>query len=111
MLVPGKPANEAVCIQALHDLKLLDTAPQERFDRLTRLAKRLFNVPIARVTLVDKDRQWFKSPLLFGKQLPDILECLELQRIAARVKQKHRRLFAHQPLKTDPRLDHESSAQ
>lgn len=61
MLVPGKPANEAVRIQALQDLKLLDTAPEERFDRLTRLAKRLFNVPIALVTLVDKDRQWFKS--------------------------------------------------
>ena len=61
MLVPGKPANEAVRVQVLQDLKLLDSAPEERFDRLTRLAKRLFNVPIALVTLVDKDRQWFKS--------------------------------------------------
>jgi len=61
MLVPGKPANEAVRVQVLHDLKLLDSAPEERFDRLTRLAKRLFNVPIALVTLVDKERQWFKS--------------------------------------------------
>lgn len=61
MQVPGKPANEAARIQVLHDLKLLDSAPEERFDRLTRLAKRLFNVPIALVTLVDKDRQWFKS--------------------------------------------------
>ncbi|EJN17434.1 GGDEF domain-containing protein [Pseudomonas sp. GM80] len=64
MLVPGKPANEAARIQVLHGLDLLDSAPEERFDRLTRLAKRLFNVPIALVTLVtlvDKDRQWFKS--------------------------------------------------
>ena len=61
MLVPGKPANEAVRVQVLQDLKLLDSAPEERFDRLTRLAKRLFNVPIALVTLVDKERQWFKS--------------------------------------------------
>ena len=60
MLVPGKPANEAARIDALHGLNL-DSAPEERFDRLTRLAKRLFNVPIALVTLVDKDRQWFKS--------------------------------------------------
>ncbi|MHA3735645.1 sensor domain-containing diguanylate cyclase [Pseudomonas sp. Eth.TT006] len=60
MLAPSKPANETVRIQALHGLKL-DSAPEERFDRLTRLAKRLFNVPIALVTLVDKDRQWFKS--------------------------------------------------
>ncbi|AVX89685.1 sensor domain-containing diguanylate cyclase [Pseudomonas sp. VE 196-7] len=61
MLAPIKPANEAVRIQALHGLNVLDSAPEERFDRLTRLAKRLFNVPIALVTLVDKDRQWFKS--------------------------------------------------
>jgi len=57
MLVPGKPANEAARIDALHGLNL-NSEPEERFDRLTRLAKRLFNVPIA---LVDKDRQWFKS--------------------------------------------------
>jgi diguanylate cyclase (GGDEF)-like protein len=61
MLVPGKPANEAARIQALQGLDLLDSAPEERFDRLTRLAKRLFNVPIALVTLVDTNRQWFKS--------------------------------------------------
>lgn len=61
MLVPGKPANEAARVQALYGLNLLDTAPEERFDRLTRLARRLFNVPIAPVTLVDKERQWFKS--------------------------------------------------
>ena len=61
MLVPGKPENEAARVQALQGLNLLDSAPEERFDRLTRLAKRLFNVPIALVTLVDKDRQWFKS--------------------------------------------------
>ncbi|WP_339433209.1 MULTISPECIES: sensor domain-containing diguanylate cyclase [unclassified Pseudomonas] len=61
MLVPGKTANEDARIQALHGLNLLDSAPEERFDRLTRLARRLFNVPIALVTLVDKDRQWFKS--------------------------------------------------
>jgi len=61
MLVPGKPANETARVQALHGLELLDSAPEERFDRLTRLAKRLFNVPIALVTLVDSNRQWFKS--------------------------------------------------
>jgi diguanylate cyclase (GGDEF)-like protein len=40
---------------------VLDTSPEERFDRLTRLAKRLFGVPIALVSLVDANRQWFKS--------------------------------------------------
>jgi GAF domain-containing protein len=42
-------------------LNILDTQPEERFDRLTRMAKRLFSVPIATVTLVDTHRQWFKS--------------------------------------------------
>ncbi len=61
MLIPGKPSNEDDQIQMLQGLNVLDTAPEERFDRLTRLAKRLFDVPIALVSLVEKDRQWFKS--------------------------------------------------
>lgn len=48
-------------IRTLHALNLLDTGPDERFDRLTRLAQRLFDTPIALVSLVDSDRQWFKS--------------------------------------------------
>lgn len=42
-------------------LGLLDTDPQERFDRVTRLARRLFDVDVALVTLLDADRQWFLS--------------------------------------------------
>lgn len=61
MLAPGEPENEAVRLKQLQSLKLLDTEPEERFDRLTRLARRLFNVPIALVSLVDANRQWFKS--------------------------------------------------
>ncbi|MDH3206419.1 MAG: sensor domain-containing diguanylate cyclase [Gemmatimonadota bacterium] len=53
--------GESERIQALHDLSVLDTPPEERFDRLTRLARRVFDVPIALVSLVDTDRQWFKS--------------------------------------------------
>jgi len=45
----------------LRALALLDTEKEERFDRLTRVATRMFNVPIALVTLVDSERQWFKS--------------------------------------------------
>ena len=48
-------------LKALRSLDILDTPPEERFDRLTRLAKRMFDVPIALVSLVDEDRQWFKS--------------------------------------------------
>ncbi len=61
MLAPRQPDDEAARLKNLHSLKLLDTAPEERFDRLTRLARRLFDVPIALVSLVDANRQWFKS--------------------------------------------------
>lgn len=61
MLKPAIPVNEASRIDTLRSLNILDTSPEERFDRLTRLAKRLFGVPIALISLVDADRQWFKS--------------------------------------------------
>lgn len=53
--------NEAERLQILNDLNILDTPSEEIFDRLTALVARLFNVPIALISLVDKDRQWFKS--------------------------------------------------
>ncbi len=46
---------------ALAQLKILDTPPSESFDRITRMASRLFDLPIAAVSLTDHDRQWFKS--------------------------------------------------
>ena len=61
MLSPATPANEKQRLQTLRNLKLLDTPPEERFDRVTRLARQVFNTPIALVSLVDADRQWFKS--------------------------------------------------
>ncbi|WP_036166976.1 ATP-binding protein [Massilia sp. 9096] len=53
--------DEAHRLQVLLNLNILDTPAEERFDRITRLASRLFNVPIALVSLVDANRQWFKS--------------------------------------------------
>ena len=58
---PDIPKNEMARLKTLRSLNILDSAPEERFDRLTRMAKRLFNVPIALVSLVDENRQWFKS--------------------------------------------------
>jgi len=55
------PISEKSRIATLRLLNILDTEPEERFDRLTRMAKKLFSVPIAQVTLVDSERQWFKS--------------------------------------------------
>jgi phosphoribosyl 1,2-cyclic phosphodiesterase/CheY-like chemotaxis protein len=57
------PDDEERRIASLRELRILDTEPEERFDRLTRLAAALFNVPIALVSLVDENRQWFKSCL------------------------------------------------
>lgn len=55
------PHNEAQRLQALRDLLILDTPPEERFDRISAFAAKEFDVPIALVSLVDRDRQWFKS--------------------------------------------------
>jgi phosphoribosyl 1,2-cyclic phosphodiesterase/DNA-binding response OmpR family regulator len=56
-----RPADEPERVRALHDLAILDSPPEERFDRITRLARRLFDMPIALVSLVATERQWFKS--------------------------------------------------
>ncbi|MBJ6136549.1 GAF domain-containing protein [Marinobacter litoralis] len=61
MKAPDYPSNEASRLAALQATLLLDTPPEERFDRVTRLAAQLFDVPICLVSLVDSDRQWFKS--------------------------------------------------
>ena len=55
------PADEERRLASLRALRILDTDPDERFDRITRLASALFNAPIALVSLVDENRQWFKS--------------------------------------------------
>lgn len=61
MKTPVIPAEEAARLAALRSACILDTPPEERFDRITRLASKIFDVPIALVSLVDADRQWFKS--------------------------------------------------
>ncbi len=61
MKPPDIPDDEPLRLTTLHTLNVLDTPAEERFDRLTRMANRLFDVPIALVSLVDENRQWFKS--------------------------------------------------
>ncbi len=61
MVPPPKPADERARLAALRGLGLLDSVAEDRFDRITRLARRVLRVPIALVSLVDADRQWFKS--------------------------------------------------
>jgi phosphoribosyl 1,2-cyclic phosphodiesterase/CheY-like chemotaxis protein len=55
------PKDEERRLRALQQTGLLDTEAEERFDRYTRIATALFDVPIAMVSLVDRDRQWYKS--------------------------------------------------
>lgn len=53
--------NEAVRLDALQRLNLLDTMPSETFDRITRMASQLFDLPMSAISLTDSTRQWFKS--------------------------------------------------
>jgi PAS domain S-box-containing protein len=61
MREPDVPVNEQQRQAALDRLGILDTSSEERFDRITRLAQRFLGAPIVLVSLVDRDRQWFKS--------------------------------------------------
>src|SRR4051812_12228924 len=56
-----KDSNETARLEALRGLDLLDTDASETFDRITRTASQLFNLPIAAISLTDSERQWFKS--------------------------------------------------
>jgi len=61
MQVPFVPPEEQQRLQTLRDLLILDTEPERRFDVLTQYAADMFEVPIVLVSLVDENRQWFKS--------------------------------------------------
>lgn len=54
-------ANEARRVDVLRSYNLLDTAAEDVFDRVTNIARNALNMPVSLITLIDKDRQWFKS--------------------------------------------------
>lgn len=60
------PADDAERLRALRELLILDTPPEERFDRIVAFAAEEFEVPIALVSLVDEQRQWFKARVGMG---------------------------------------------
>ena len=61
MKKPSTPQDEQTRLNDLKSLGILDTPRSERFDCITRMASRLFQAPIAIVSLIDQNRQWFKS--------------------------------------------------
>jgi diguanylate cyclase (GGDEF)-like protein len=50
-------------LKSLKSLRILDTPPEERFDRVVRMARRMFDVPVAFISFIDTDRQWFKASI------------------------------------------------
>lgn len=61
MIKPALPANEQERLALLYELLLLDTPPEERFDKIVEFASSEFNVPICLISLIDANRQWFKA--------------------------------------------------
>lgn len=59
--VACKPANEEQRLKALSEYRILGSRPEEAYDHITRIAALACNVPIALISLVDRERQWFKS--------------------------------------------------
>jgi serine phosphatase RsbU (regulator of sigma subunit) len=65
------PVDEQARLAALHRLDILDTPPEERFDRVVRIAQRVFEVPTVAVNLIDADRQWTKAGIgMADRELP-----------------------------------------
>ena len=62
-MIAAIPDNESERLEILRQARLLDTSPEEEFDILARLASLICETPIAMVTLVDKERQWFKAKI------------------------------------------------
>jgi diguanylate cyclase (GGDEF)-like protein len=53
--------NDTLRLQSRQSLRVLDTEPEERFDRFARLARKIFDVPIALVSLIEREREWFEA--------------------------------------------------
>jgi len=62
------PPNEQLRLAALHNYAILDSAPEAEFDRITALAALICETPVALISLVDSDRQWFKSAQGFDQK-------------------------------------------
>ena len=61
MLSAPIPTNENRRLQSLKSMGILDTAPEDRFDRYTREAAERLHVPISTISIIDSEREWYKS--------------------------------------------------
>ncbi|MEX2379641.1 MAG: GAF domain-containing protein, partial [Vicingaceae bacterium] len=65
MIIPHIPANEKERLEALKSYHILDTRVEDEFDNLANLAAEICDAPLAFISLIDKERQWFKSKVNF----------------------------------------------
>lgn len=61
MKTPEKPENESARLRAVRQLGMLDKLPQETYDNITALAQEICEAPVALLTILDEEKQWFKS--------------------------------------------------
>ena len=66
-----KAENDQQRVELLHELKILDTSSEKVFDDITELTASIFNIPTAILSLVDQERQWFKSKQCLSAQQTD----------------------------------------